>query len=261
MSSQHVVRQLGDADFHAWESLVRDSPQGSPYALPLYLDALCGAAGGSFRILGIERDGQLLGGLPLYERRAAGGRLVEPRLLLYYLGPVLAAHTSSYPSIRTARDIHLLGSLVAALGEESFDRVTMKWRHTLPDVRPFLTAGWSVRHSFSYCVDLRDLGAAWDRVEQNLRRLVKRCVDQGMTCSEDDDIEGFLQLHAATLGRKGAETYLPAAAFRTFYQRLRTGGLCRLYHARMPGGQLVASQLVLAGGTRGDPHGECSGGP
>ena len=85
-------------------------------------------------------------------------------------------------------------------------------------------------------------------MEQNLRRLVKRCVDQGISCTEDDDIQGFLRLHAITLGRKGASTYLPEDLFLTFYRRLRAAGLCRLYQARLPTGQLIASQLVLAGG-------------
>ena len=33
MSAKYTVRQLGDADFPAWESFVAASPQGSPYAL------------------------------------------------------------------------------------------------------------------------------------------------------------------------------------------------------------------------------------
>ena len=248
MSAKYTVRQLRDQDFPAWEAFVAASPQGSPYALPAYLDALAAAAGGNFRLLGVERDGQLVGGVPLYERRDTGGRFVAPRLLLYYLSPLLAPDVSSYPSVRTARAVHVLGSMAEALCREPYAHLTLKWRHTLTDVRPFLAAGWSARTSYSYCVDIRNLGEAWDRVEQNLRRLVSRCGDQGMTCSEDDDIQGFLRLHAITLGRRGASTYLPEAVFPDFYRRLRTAGLCRLYQARLPTGQLVASQLVLAGG-------------
>lgn len=248
MSPTWQPRILAESEFPQWEALVAESPQGSPYALPAYLDALCSAAGGRFRILAVARGGELGGGVPLYEATGPGGHFVSARLLLYYLSPVLAPQASTYPSIRTGRDLQVLETLVGELGTLGYDRVILKCRSTLHDVRPFLAAGWSVRVGYSYVVDLTDLEAAWGRVEQNLRRLVKRCTDQGITWDEDDDFDTFYRLHERTLGRKGVAAYLPRPAFRTYYERLRAAGLGRLQHARLPDGRTLASQLVLAGG-------------
>jgi hypothetical protein len=245
MSARVVVRSLVETEYPLWNRLVAASPDGSPYATPEYLDALCGAAGGGYRILGVFRGEELIGGLPLYERTSRAGRYVGPRLLLYYLSPVLRSLETRYPSQRTSRQVEALGALAEALGE--YDQVQLKCRHTIGDVRPFLVRGWAAQPSYSYLVQIGDLSAAWARVEQNLRRLVDRCAGQGVVFAEDDDFASFYELHRRTLDRKDAAVYLPEAAFRSLFVRLRALGACRLYHARLPDGRPIAAQLVLTG--------------
>ena len=247
MTSRVAVRTLTESEYPAWGKLVAGSPDGSIYASPEYLDALCSAAGGGYRVLGVFRGEELVGGLPLYEREGRAGRYVGPRLLLYYLGPVLRDFDSKYPSQRTARQIEALGALADALGGAGYDHVTLKCRHTIEDVRPFLVRGWRAWPSYSYVLRIGDLAAAWGRVEQNLRRLVDRCASQGITFAEDEDFTSFYDLHRRTLDRKDAPAYLPEAAFRGLFARLHAAGLCRLYQARLSDGQAIAAQLVLTG--------------
>lgn len=242
-----VVRELDPTEYDAWGRLVAESADGSPYAQAEYLDALVKAAGGTFRILGVFRGEELVGGLPLYERAGSAGRFVAPRLLLYYLSPVVRDRESKYPSQRTSRRIEVLGALADALGACGYDRVQLKCRHTVTDARPFLSRGWTASPSYSYVVTLDDMNAAWGRVEQNLRRLVERCGRQGMAFAEGDDFPSFYALHRATLDRKDAAAYLPEEPFQAFFARLRAAGLCRLYFARLPDGTTIAAQLVLTG--------------
>lgn len=246
MSRDLEVAELAEQDFAGWEQFVAKSPDGSAYALPGYLDALASAAGGRFRILVARRGGEIAGGLPLYEP-AGRGRTAGPRLLLYYLSPVLRRWETTYPSQRTAREVEVLGALAAALDARGYDRVTLKWQPTLLDARPFLARGWTVRPSYTYVAPLADLGALRSRMEQNLRRLVDRCDRAGLTLSEDDDPTAFFRLHTEALARQGQAPYLPSARFAPFLQRLRAGGLGRLFFARMPDGTPGAMQLVLTG--------------
>jgi hypothetical protein len=53
------------------------SPDGSIYATAAYLENLCLAAGGRFRMLGIRRGDQLLRGKPLYEQPSKKGIFVS----------------------------------------------------------------------------------------------------------------------------------------------------------------------------------------
>jgi hypothetical protein len=243
------VSVLAPERFHEWRDFAERSPDGCVYAQPEYLGALTAATQATFRILAVRRAGELLGGVALYEHPAAlQGRCAGPRLLLYYHGPLYAPYEGGYPSQRTSRQLEVATALLQYLDAQRYDRIILKSRGTVSDVRAFLSAGWSASPAYSYVVPLTDLREQWQRVESNLRRLIKRCADNdGVTFNEDGDFDAFFRLHAMTLGRRGLHTYLPEARFREFFARLHQLGLARLQHARLPDGRAIASQLVLLG--------------
>jgi GNAT acetyltransferase-like protein len=247
LSATITVQTLRDSDYHEWGKFVAASPDGSVYATAEYLDTLCLAAGGKFRILAVRRGDQIVGGVPLYEQKSKKGGFVSPRLLLYYLGPVLARSESKYPSLQSAQRLATMGALADAVAALGYSKVVLKGRHTVSDVRPFVARGWSSSPSYSYVVPLHDLPGQWGRVEQNLRRLVDRCTEQDIVHTEDDDFEGFLRLHRLTMSHHEAALYLPDDSFRRWFGKLYCSGLCRLFQARMPSGESIAAQLVLLG--------------
>lgn len=247
VSPDLTTRILEGGEHAAWNSFVAASPDGSPYANTEYLEVLCAAAGGSFQVLVAEMGGEIAGGIALYERSSRWGLYVEPRLLLQYNGFVLRPPRSQYPSEVTAHNVKVLQALGSAIARRSYATCVLKSRSTLTDGRVFGQFGWKVWPAYTYVVPLDDLAAQWGLVEQNLRRLVKRAEKEGLTVTDDEDFAGFFRLHLDTHRRKGAPLYLPEASFRAYFERLRSLGLCRLFHARLPDGRSVASQMVLAG--------------
>jgi hypothetical protein len=249
MSSQSklAVRVLHDYAYPAWRAFVAEAPSGSIYSLPEYLEILCAATGGSFRIAAVVKGEEILGGIALYEENGRAGTILSNRLLLYYNSIVLRHYDSKYPSERTSRQLGILAALESFLTGAGYARTVVHCRHEITDARPFLAAGWQVRPSYSYEVDISDIDVAFGRVEQNLRRLIRRAGDSGLTVDHDDDFDSFYALHLLTHKRKGAPVYLPREAFKTYFSRLRASGLGRLYHARTADGRSVAAQLVLLG--------------
>lgn len=247
MAAEVRTRVLGEDEYARWTTLVGASPGGSVYSRPDYIAALCKATDARFRVLVAERDRQILGGIVLYERTSRLGPYVHPRRLLYYNGIVLMPPESKYPSQQTSTSLLALSALEEALSGSGYVRLRIKSRAALSDVRLFQERGWSVQPTYTYVVDIADLDAAWTRVDKNQRRLIGRCREQGVTMEVSDDFEAFFRLHDETHVRKGADLYLPQVAFREFFHALRAKGLCRLCHARMPDGRVVASQLVLTG--------------
>lgn len=243
-----TARVLTDSDYPEWDRLVAASPDGSVYSTPAYLEALCDAAGGRFRILASARGDELLGGVALYERDQASRPYVSPRLLLYYNGFVLRPYETRYPSVRTARHNEILESLAGALPGLGYARIAVRCRSSLTDVRVLLARGWRARPNYSYVVPLTNLETLRSRMEQNLRRLVDRCTESRITVTEDDDFESFYRLHAQVHERKGARLYLPKAEFARFFARLKARGIARMYHARLPDGRSISAQLVLVDG-------------
>jgi hypothetical protein len=160
---------------------------------------------------------------------------------------VLRQHETKYPSEQTARDLKTLGALANDLATGEFGSVVLKPRPPVADVRPFLAAGWRAHHGYTYVVSVADLDRTRARIEQNLRRLVDRCARADVQFTCDDDFDSFFRLHALTMERVDGSLYLPRAAFARYYELLARQRLAQLFHARLPDGRVVASQLVLLG--------------
>lgn len=247
MASEVTTRILGQEDYPRWAAMVAQSSDGSAYCRPDYLEVLAVATGGCFRILAAERDGTLVGGVALFEQPGSMGTVIAPRLLLYYNGIVLAPHASKYPSHQTTWHLQTLTALEQALSQLPHARLRLKSRSNFRDARVFRERGWSVQPTYSYVVDIRDLEAAWERIDKNQRRLIGRCQSQGLQLAMDTDFAAFHCLHMQTHERKGAPLYLPHDTFVDYFTALQARGLCHLYHARLPDGRVIASQLVLTG--------------
>ncbi len=245
MSAPLSTRYLTPSDYDAWEKLVSQSAEGSVYSLPGYLDALCEVTRGKFRILAAEQNGELQGGVALYERPSRWGTFVSTRLLLYYNGFVLRPYESKYPSEQTARRNAVLGALEAELSKAGYSRLRLKSRSPLSDIRVFRSKGWISYPTYTYVVPIADLTKTWGLIEQNLRRLIQRCEREGMQFTDDDDFDSFYRMHRQTHERKGAPLQLPEKEFRTYFQKLRASGLAKLYHARIADGRSISAQLVL----------------
>ncbi|HSM17282.1 MAG TPA: GNAT family N-acetyltransferase [Gemmatimonadales bacterium] len=247
MKTPPSVRQLTLAEFERWDQLTVLAPEGSIYQTTPYLSALCEATGGRFRVLGAFQGDELLGGAALYEESSPWGTVVSPRLLLYYNGLVLRPRESPNPARRASRQLEVQRALEAALRVMSYDRLCLKCRSPLQDLRVFQQNGWKATPTYTYVVPLGEIPALWQRVDQNLRRLVTRCEKEAVTFTEDDDFESFYRMHLDVHQRKGAPLYLQKPQFERYFRQLRSAGLCRLYQARLPSGQSIAAQLVLTG--------------
>lgn len=258
MHSEYAVRSLREDEYDRWTQFVAKCPSGSLFALPVYLDILCQATGGRFEVTGVFRGNELVGGVALYFERTPLGLVVSPRALLSYNGPVIRDFADSKPAARISRQAAILLALRNYLNHMPCAELILAARHPISDIRPFVGGGWLVSPSYTYLVEIEDLPAAWARIDQNQRRLIDRAESLGLGCTEDDDYDSFFRLHFAVHARKQSLLYLPEAAYKQFLARLKVSDLCRLYHARLPDGQAVATQLVLTGPHRVS-HTVCAG--
>lgn len=238
---------LSEAEYERWSNIVACSPEGSIYSSPEYLEVLCEATDGKFKILVAMQGDEIVGGVALYERASAFGTYVSPRLLLYYNGLVLRDYDTKYPSLRESRRLEIISALEERLSRAGYAKLRLKNRSAFNDSRVFLAKGWTVSVSYTYVVPLDNIELLWNRVEQNLRRLINRCSQQGLQLSADEDFDSFYRMHHQTHERKGADLYLPRPRFQRYFERLKSQNLCRLFHARLPNSQSIASQLVLLG--------------
>ncbi|HAS82031.1 MAG TPA: hypothetical protein DCS43_04995 [Verrucomicrobia bacterium] len=247
MSDNLQVRPLATHEYNRWNRLVAEAPSGSPYARTDYLTVLSETTGDRFSCLGVFHGEELVGGCPLYFRRSKVGDQVIRRPLLACLSPVIREVPSKSPHRRASRQLAVLCSLANYLKTVDCAHMVLVFSPALSDIRPFQSAGWTVRPEYSFLIDLSDMEAAWNRVDHNQARLIRRAEAAGLVITNDDDFDSFFRLHIEIHKRKQATIYLPEEKFRAYFNRLKALNLCRLYHARLPNGKAIARQLVLTG--------------
>jgi len=246
MKNDHDVRIVTESEHAQWTELAHTGLGGSIYATPEYLEVLCRATGGRFDLVGVFKGEELVGGAPLYIENGPSGPFVAVRTLLYYNGILLKDYDTKYPSERTSRHLAVLDALREYLEATPYKRLILQNRG-ITDLRPFISGGWRVRPAYTYVVNIKDPKAAFDRIVQNLRRLINRCEKSNAVFTDDDDFASFYKLHLHLHERKGAPIYLPEARFVEYFRALRQLGLCRLFQVRMADGRAVAGQVVLTG--------------
>jgi hypothetical protein len=244
MQATVYTMYLNECHYSSWSDLVIKSSQGSVYALPEYLACLSQVTGGKFSILGVFDGDELVGGIPLYFQKHYGVWVATARFLLSYNGPILKDVYETEGQEKQAIWLMAIETVLRTLNCHAL-RIRIKEASFETDI--FTATAWQARNIQTIIVDLHDLEALWARLHRNARRLIVRARSAGMVLSQDEDFDAFFASHQAVHERKNTPLYLPKQAFRDYFYQLQKHNLVRLYHARMPNGRVLASQLVVAG--------------
>jgi hypothetical protein len=248
MPSDLVARYLDSSEFDRWDRFVDASPHGSIYSQSYFLEALSRATDTRFRILGVYKNDELLGGVGVHYGTSRYGDMVLPRPLLYYNGLVVKGFTPKYPSIASYKQAAVVDAIAGALEDGRYASVALSSRHTFDDLRTLAWRGWRLWPRYTYVVQISDLTRQWEQVEQNIRRLVSRCDRDGMKVELSDDAGAFLAMNADTYRRKGVTPYISRDGFVTLHGSLKSRDACQIYFATLPDGRRVAAQAVLMSG-------------
>jgi hypothetical protein len=183
MATELVLRHLALDEYPIWNTLVEASPQGSVFCRPWWLNAV-----GSTRILGcFRRNGDLVAGIPLHERKRFGVTLCTMPKLTTVLGVVLEPPAGN--SVKAAsREMEILRLFADHLSGKLF--VFQKFHPTLDNWLPFYWKGF-VQTSLCTNVieDLTDLNSIWVGMSDNIRREIRKAERRGISifpCSVDE---------------------------------------------------------------------------
>ncbi|MCC6300144.1 MAG: GNAT family N-acetyltransferase [Anaerolineales bacterium] len=239
------VRYLTPSEYDLWDRFVDESPQGSIYSQSYFLEEFCKAKGGQFRILAVYKHDELLGGVGLYYRKSRYGDRIFLQAPLYYNGFILKRFDSKYPSINSSREAEVIRAILSELEGGTYASAELASRFTFDDPRLLLWRDWQIWPRYTYLVPIHDLKNQWDKVEQNLRRLVSRCEKEGMTLEPSDDADAFYSMNESTYRRKGAHPYLSRQQFLSLHRELSRRNACHIYFATTAAGKRAAGQVVL----------------
>lgn len=187
-----AVRRLEIDDPH-WGRIVSSSPHATPFHQPDVVASVAVGMGREAKGWGAWLEGELVGGI--FVLHSARARLT-PVSAAAYNGPLLRNVATKFRSSNDRHSSAVVSALCEAVRSEHAS-VELRMAPGTADVRALVAAGWQLRPSFTYRVDIADLRQAWDAIDTNRKRLIRRAERLGYGISE-------LTVHAANgLGANG----------------------------------------------------------
>lgn len=226
------------ADTAAWDELVAGHPNGTPFHLSGFLTAVGGAYGLDVHLALAELDGEVVGAMPMLVRVREPFALVNHRLPIPYLGPLLPPECgldALVPAVR--RYLRPRGLL--HLGVKSAVPLD-------PPRRP----GWESMDGYVKAVIPvadRDDDALLGQFSSSLRSSTRRALRDGLETGEAtrQEIEEHLTDWAnAPFVRQGLPPQWPAGLHLAVFDQLTASGAA-LSTAVRRDGELVALALDL----------------
>jgi hypothetical protein len=176
------LRYLRPDELPSWDALVDISPQCSPFSRSWWLKAV----GGTVKILGYFKDGNLLGGIPLYSEKRLGVTLYTMPKLTQTLGPVLAPPSGKQVNA-SWQEMEILTALAKQLAKHPI--FFQAFHPSLQNWSPFYWNGFRQTSRATQILDLRAPHKIWDGMAKNARRYIRRAEHMGVTvkpCSPDE---------------------------------------------------------------------------
>jgi CelD/BcsL family acetyltransferase involved in cellulose biosynthesis len=241
-SAQKIVCEfLSPADYPAWDALVNKSPHGTVFHYSWWL----AITASSLRILAARNEsGDLIGGLPLPLKRAAGLKLLHTPLLTPYLGPIFDISAAD----GTCDRLHLMRSYGEALGRAvgPFDGFRYIAGADAPDLQGFLWAGFSASLAYTFRFSAKqsisEISKCMTRTHTQKLTKAKRL---NLVVERDGAMETLLELNKMTFERKGAAAPYSSSLVLRLWETARARKQANLYVARTEKGQPVAALFTV----------------
>jgi hypothetical protein len=240
-SQQQRCELLRPEEHPLWDSLVDSSPHGTVFHYSWWLRE----AANSFEILVVrDKDGSLLGGIPLPVARRAGLHLIHSPRLTPYLGPIF--DLSSAKSVRDR--LHLMRTYGESLARaiDSFDSFRCVAGASAPDLQGFLWAGFSVKLAYTF----RFNGTcSTDCVVKGMARThhqkLVRAERHGLTVQRETTPDDLIALNRMTFERQGTVPSYSPDLVHKLWAAGKMRDKARIYIARTRDGVPAAALLTV----------------
>lgn len=244
MATEIEARFLAEAERETWDAFVARAHAGTIFHQSAWVRLIAETFGRRPRVLGVHRNGVLIAGCALYERRVLGLRFADPPVLAGYSGVLVDLPESQRAGRLTSETEQILTALEAALHRE-FAHVRLINDRALLDARPFLWSGWTVTPRFTYLLPAVPSEERLQQFEHNVRKKIRKAQEAGLTVHQVDGIDEVLATYALAYRRHGSAPPVPQAVLRAVVEGALAARLGRAYVVRDAGGTSHGFQLLL----------------
>jgi hypothetical protein len=241
-----TVRLLAEADDALWEDGLAHSTQSSFLQWLPMLRAI-GRRLGGLEVIGVERAGQLIGGVAGLVDASAGVRDFQTNVLTAYHG--LWVRDAGLRPARTEALVTTVARVLVPFLDRRYRSWTFLSAPELVDARPFRDLGCRVDAYFTDRLALERPERLLAQMEKEARRWIRRA-EQGGTridaCAPTEENLGAFEAHLRTMYRRrglGGRKGFPEGLFPELGRLVAQAGRGQLFLARTADGVPVASTL------------------
>ena len=222
-----VVREMGTADAGRWDAFVRSAPDATFFHRAAWRDVIETVFGHRTMFLYAERDGRIVGVLPLARQKSLlfGDALISLPFCVY--GGVVAVDETAADALLDAAEARASDLGVGHLECRGMRRARPSWSTT------------DLYVTFRKAI-VADDEANLLAIPRKQRAMVRKGIKAGLVSVVDDDLDRFYALYADNVHRHGT----PGQS-RRYFETLRDtfGADCRVLTVETPAGKPVSSVL------------------
>lgn len=247
MATRLEARLLDESEHASWDALVADAAGGTLFHRSAWARLLGDVFGRRARFLAVFRNGTLVGGCPVYERRMIGLSIAAPPIIAGYSGALVSLPEVQRAGRLTSETEQVLSALEAAM-RRHYAYAFLAHDPGVLDARPFLWNGWKVSPRFTYRVRLAPEEEMLAAFEQQVRTKIRKAEKSGLTCHRVAAPDDSLGTYAFAYARHGVTPPVPLAMLAALAEGVARHGFGRLYVARDREGQSRAFEVILLDG-------------
>lgn len=233
----------GDA-LAAWDALVDRVPGGTIFHTHRWTEIIAGAFDRRARVLGVFKNGTLIGGAPLYERRVAHLTIANPPVVAGYAGALLDL-TEYQSTCRANSEAEQILEALEAGVRARYGYARLSHAPGMTDARPFLWHGWDVAPRFTFRLALRDPDALFEAFEPDTRRKIRRATEAGLVAQRITHTSEIIATYESSYRRHDSPPPVPVTMLGRLADRLIAEGLARGYVVRDRDGAVHAFQMQV----------------
>jgi hypothetical protein len=241
------VRELTPSEYKDWDLLVEKASSGTLFHTSEWLEICRDVLSKDLRIYGCFRNGELVGGCPLFVKNIKGILKVATSTcnMTSYSGPLIKEGASSKTS-KKVQEIHeILNPLREFLCKQKFDSIHLTFSPGFEDVRPFTWNGWDSAVHYTHYLNLKE--NVDDNVSRKIRRELKSAAEAGLKTRAWNNPETYYHLLSMVYEKQGLEPPLPREFFERVFKLIEEKNIGYMFVSETPGGEAVAAHLNLYG--------------
>ncbi|AKB20496.1 GNAT family N-acetyltransferase [Methanosarcina sp. WH1] len=241
------VRELLPSEYKEWDLLVEEAQPGTLFHTSDWLEICRDVLSKDLKIYGCFRNGELVGGCPLFVKNIRGILKVATSTcrMTSYSGPLIKESASTKASKRMQETHEILNPLREFLCKQGFDSIHLTFAPGFEDIRPFTWNGWDSAVHYTHYLYLKE------NIDSNLSRErqmeLKTATEAGLKTRALNDPETYYRLLSLAYEKQKLEPPLPEEFYERVFKLFQEKNIGYMFVSETPEGEAVAAHLNLYG--------------